>query len=127
MPVTACRGCGLWGKLIPFPLAATFGMVFMSMTAQMTSASDFTATPLSGQAPLEITFTGKGSGDMEGEMLLDFGDGDTDNSISTIRGFTRTHTYTVPGTYTAQLKSGAHAGREPATLMTVGSVEITVN
>lgn len=97
----------------------------MSMTAQTSSASDFKATPSCGNAPLEVTFTGQGSGDMEGEMLLDFGDGNTDGSISTIRGFTRTHIYTAPGTYVAQLISRAHGGTEPGTLTTVGRVEIT--
>ena len=96
------------------------------MTAHTNSNSNLTATPTSGTAPLMVTFTGTGSGMFEGVMLLDFGDGHTDSSISTIRGFTRTHTYTAAGSYKAELKSGAQGGQHPSKLTTVGSVTITV-
>jgi PKD repeat protein len=59
-------------------------------------------------------------------MLLDFGDGQSDTSISTIRGFTRTHTYSQPGCYKVELRSGAYAGQQAPTLTVVNSVEITV-
>jgi len=59
-------------------------------------------------------------------MRLDFGDGSLDDSISTIRGFERTHTYAAPGTYKAELKSGTCDGQRPSVFTTVGTVTITV-
>jgi PKD repeat protein len=108
-------------------VAATLVLITVSMTAHTNSTPNLTASPMSGEAPLTVTFTGRGSGQLEGVMLLDFGDGQSDNSISTIRGFTRTHTYSAPGSYTAELKSGAYGGQLPAVLTTVGAVSITVN
>jgi PKD repeat protein len=95
--------------------------------AARADSSSIAASPTSGRAPLEVTFTGKGSGVLEGVMLLDFGDGQTDRSISTIRTFTRLHTYAVPGTYTVELRSGEYGGQRPSILKTVGTVTITVN
>jgi PKD repeat protein len=91
------------------------------------SRANLSASPLSGPAPLVVTFRGHGSGHFEGVMSLDFGDGTTDRSISTIRGFERAHTYAAPGTYIAELKSGSSGGQQPAGLATVGRVTIVVN
>ena len=96
------------------------------MTATANLSASLTASPTSGKAPLVVTFTGTGSGIFEGVMLLDFGDGQTDNTISTIRTFTRTHTYAVAGTYKVELKSGAWGGQRPSTLTTVGTATIIV-
>jgi PKD repeat protein len=97
------------------------------MEADSSSKSSLMAAPTSGQAPLVVTFSGTGSGILEGVMLLDFGDGHTDDSISTIRTFTRTHTYTAAGSYTVELKSGAFGGQHPSSLTTVASLRITVH
>jgi PKD repeat protein len=99
----------------------------MATTAQMDSKSTLAASPTVGTAPLEVTFTGTGSGILEGVMLLDFGDGQTDDSISSVRDFTRGHTYAAAGSYTVELKSGAFGGQRPSILTTVGSVTITVH
>ena len=114
--------------------ASTTAIVFMvaaMVTGMATADADpkagFSASPLEGPAPLAVTFTGQGSGQFEGVMALDFGDGEIDRSISTIRGFTRTHTYARPGTYTAELKSGPYGGQQPTVLTTVRRVTITVN
>lgn len=96
------------------------------MTAQ-TAKTTLAASPTIGTAPLEVTFTGTGSGTLEGVMLLDFGDGQTDDSISTVRDFTRKHTYVAPGSYTVELKSGTFGGQRPSVLTKVGSVTITVH
>jgi PKD repeat protein len=108
-------------------VTAIICMVTAMTTANADSKERFSASPLSGTAPLVVTFTGQGSGHFEGVMALDFGDGETDRSISTIRGFTRTHTYAQPGTYTAELKNGPYGGQRPAVLTTVERVTITVN
>lgn len=102
------------------------GMASSSMSAQVSSNGSLEATPLAGEAPLSVTFNGRGSGELEGVMRLEFGDGEIDDSISTIRGFRRTHTYAAPGTYTAELKSGSFGGQRPSILKTVARVTITV-
>jgi hypothetical protein len=104
----------------------TLGIVSIGMTALASSNNILSASPMSGTAPLVVTFTGSGSGALEGVMLLDFGDGQTDDSISTIRDFTRTHTYIAAGSYTVQLKSGPFCGQQASTLVTVGSLTINV-
>src|SRR5260370_40155674 len=102
-------------------------MVSMTAIAQTDSKGYLTASPTVGTAPLEVTFTGTGSGMMEGVMLLDFGDGQTDDSISPIRDFTRKHTYAAAGTYTVELKGGAYGGRRPSILTVLGSGTMAVH
>jgi PKD repeat protein len=104
----------------------TLALATIIMTARAHSQSNLAASPTSGTAPLVVTFTGRGSGMFEGVMLLDFGDGQTDTSISTIRNFTRTHTYTAAGSYTVQLKSSAFGGQRPSLPTTVATLTITV-
>jgi len=106
--------------------ATTMGIVAITLAGNAGSHNSLSASPTFGTAPLEVTFSGTGSGDSEGIMLLDFGDGQTDDSISPIRTFTRTHTYAVAGSYTAELKSGAFGGQRATTLITVARVTITV-
>lgn len=96
------------------------------MAAGANPTASLAASPTSGKAPLVVTFTGSGSGMIEGVMLLVFGDGQTDDTISPIRTFTRTHTYAAPGTYQVELKSGAWGGQRPSTLTTVGTITISV-
>jgi PKD repeat protein len=58
------------------------------------------ATPLTGAAPLEVTFDATGSQDLDGEIVSyqwAFGDGATDT------GITATHTYASEGAHTATL------------------------
>jgi len=96
------------------------------MADSATSQSKLAATPASGAPPLVVEFTGAGSGTIEGVMVLDFGDGQMDDSISTVRAFKRTHTYAAAGTYTAVLMSGGFDGQRAAVLTVVGRVEIRV-
>src|SRR5262249_14454901 len=56
----------------------------------------------SGAVPLTVTFTGMGTA-VNGQLAaLDFGDGQTDTTIQP-GSFTRTHTYTSNGAFTARL------------------------
>src|SRR5829696_5634650 len=96
------------------------------MTESATSQGKLAATPTSGAPPLVVDFTGAGSGTAEGVMVLDFGDGQMDDTISTVRGFKRTHTYTAAGSYTAVLKSGPFDGQRRGALTVEGRVEIKV-
>ena len=86
------RGVPIGRHLLKLATTATttLGIVIMTMTAHTNSDSSLAASPTSGTAPLVVTFTGTGSGIIEGVMQLDFGDGQTDSSISPIRDFTRT-------------------------------------
>lgn len=103
-----------------------FCIVTISMVGPTASNSNFAASPTSGPAPLEVTFTGEGLGMIEAVMQLDFGDGQSDTSISPIRDFTRKHTYSAAGSYTAELKGGAWGGQRPTVLTTLATVTITV-
>ena len=96
------------------------------MADSATSQSKLAATPASGAPPLVVEFTGAGSGTIEGVMVLDFGDGQMDDTISTVRGFKRTHTYAEAGTYTAVLKSGAFDSQRFPSMTVMGRVEIKV-
>lgn len=88
-----------------------------------------TATPLTGEAPLNVAFSAAGSLDPEGAPLSyawDFGDGATGSGLDT------SHLYTQPGSFTARLtvtdaagaKAEASTGiqvKQPAILTLVSS------
>ncbi len=62
--------------------------------------ADFSATPISGVTPLEVSFNATASSDPDGDTLTydwDFGDGNTGS------GITVTNTYNGVGQYTAEL------------------------
>jgi hypothetical protein len=105
-------------------LSVFLAMGIVLMTESATSQGKLAATPTSGASPLAVDFTGTGSGTPEGVMVLDFGDGQIDDTISTVRGFRRTHVYAAAGNYTAVLLSGALGNQRAAPLTVVGSVEI---
>ena len=68
-----------------------------------------TATPVTGPAPLAVTFDGRGSTDPEGQALTHswvFGDGQNRT------GATIVHTYGAAGTYTATLRVVNPGGAE---------------
>jgi hypothetical protein len=109
------------------PATAIFVISLVIMTTRVNSDSNLAAVPISGAAPLEVTFTGTGVGILEGVMQLDFGDGQSDSTISPIRDFTRKHTYTAAGSYTAQLKGGPWGGPRPTVLATLATVTINVH
>jgi PKD repeat protein len=69
--------------------------------------ADFSGTPLSGDAPLQVSFTDLST--QAATWLWTFGDGAT----STVRN--PSHTYTVPGTYTVTLEVTNAAGSDSLT------------
>jgi PKD repeat protein len=78
-----------------------------------------TATPLSGTAPLTVTFDGSGSFDAFGVVTAwtwAFGDGTFGNGVTT------THVYSTPGTYTATLRVTDNGNLSNST-----SISIVVN
>jgi uncharacterized repeat protein (TIGR01451 family) len=71
-------------------------------TANRAPIAVASADPVTGPAPLDVNFDGRGSSDPDGDPLTyewDFGDGSP-----TASGATTTHRYTVVGTYTATLR-----------------------
>ncbi|MDM9632846.1 PKD domain-containing protein, partial [Robiginitalea aurantiaca] len=76
------------------------------------------ATPLSGDVPLNVSFTGSNSIDDSGitQYSWNFGDGNTSTDANP------SHTYTTPGTYTATLTVTDGDG-----LQDDASVQIVVN
>jgi PKD repeat protein len=64
-----------------------------------------TASPTSGQLPLEVDFDGSGSSDPDASDTLsyrwDFGDGSPAETTTTPK---TSHTYSTKGTYTASLR-----------------------
>ena len=74
------------------------------------------ASPLSGEAPLAVSFSAQAQGDAAPTFAWDFGDGAT----STLQN--PTHTYTEPGTWTAQVTASAAGGRTATDTVTVAAV-----
>lgn len=98
------------------------------------SGTSFSASLASGNAPLEVTFSGNsGTFDCNGYFELNYGDGQreqvTTNACREI--FTRTHTYETAGTYTARLYGPISDSCDASGLCTMGqsilgTVAITV-
>ncbi len=83
------------------------------------------ATPDSGQAPLNVTFSSAGSVDPDGDAVTyrwDFGDGGTSTAANP------THTYTTNGTHTARLTVTDVGGKAASVnvTVTVGNTRPTV-
>ena len=79
----------------------------------MSAASEslgFTAAPVLGTAPLAVRFT---VGGRPGRYKIDFGDGSSQASLDTILSQPWiSHSYAVPGTYTATLFATANGGAD---------------
>ena len=79
--------------------------------------ASFTATPTTGNAPLQVTFDAGTSTDSDGTQSYsyswDYGDGNTGV------GITSSHTYSTAGTYTAQLVVTDNRGATDTTIRTI--------
>jgi PKD repeat protein len=84
---------------------------FITVTQSLPPTPDFEATPLAGNAPLNVAFTDTSTG-LVTSRWWDFGDGTTvwSNESTDIE-----HTYPFPGTYTVSLTAGNAAGQETMT------------
>ncbi len=80
--------------------------------------ADFTATPRSGHAPLEVQFTDLSIGN-PAQWDWDFGDGGTSSEEDP------SHTYTSPGTYTVSLTVRDAASNQDTNVRT-GYITVTV-
>jgi PKD repeat protein len=104
--LTACGGGGGGGGEVP---------------PNQPPTASFTATPLSGQAPLTVSFDASGSSDPDGSIAgyaWTFGDG------ATGVGVTASRTYATAGTFTARLTviddNGANASSTRIVTVTAG-------
>ena len=68
-------------------------------------SANFSATPITGIAPLSVTFTNQSSGDYS-SLLWDFGDGTTSALLNPI------HSYTEKGSYTVSLVATGPGGTD---------------
>ncbi|MCF7889760.1 PKD domain-containing protein [Candidatus Bipolaricaulota bacterium] len=79
---------------------STSETISVSSEPNQPPSSSFTASPTSGEAPLEVSFDASGANDPDGSIdsyNWDFGDGTTGS------GVTVNHTYDSSGSYTVQL------------------------
>lgn len=84
--------------------------------------ASFTATPTSGEVPLDVDFDPSGSSDPDGNIVSynwDFGDGLTDDS-----GVAITHIYNEVGSYTAKLTV---TDKDGATDSDTETIEVTTS
>jgi murein DD-endopeptidase MepM/ murein hydrolase activator NlpD len=102
-----------WAEPGTYRLTVTASNAAGTVTATHTIAvapqvsASFTATPLSGQAPLQVKFKNTSKGDFD-EILWDFGDGTTGQAKNP------THTYDKPGVYTVALRVDGPGGGDTA-------------
>ncbi|MGI8615391.1 MAG: PKD domain-containing protein, partial [Actinomycetota bacterium] len=75
--------------------------------------ASFTASPMSGDAPLTVTFSNTSSGEPTPTYIWDFGDGQTSTATSP------THTYTSPNTYTVTLTAHNSSGPDSTATRTI--------
>jgi len=78
------------------------------ITVYQTVATDFSAVPLSGIAPLSVNFTNLSSGDYS-NLLWDFGDGSTSTLNNPL------HEFLLPGIYTVSLTASGPGGSDTET------------
>src|SRR5262245_3197207 len=94
---------GPGGDLFYVDLGGTIRRILYSAGNQPPVAS-VSATPISGPAPLTVSFNGTGSSDPEGSALTFAWDLDGDGAFDDGSSATASFTYTTPGSYTATLR-----------------------
>ncbi len=116
---------------VPKTLAGKTDYVWANYTvdsAAVPPVAAISASPMSGSAPLAVSFDGSASYDPDGSIVSyawDFGDGAT----ATTAAATTSHAYTSGGTFQARLtvtdNSGRTAASPPATITVIGPPETT--
>jgi PKD repeat protein len=82
---------------------------YIGVGAPPTTVAAFSATPTSGNAPLDVTFTDESTGALLSAWAWDFGDGGTSTEQNP------THQYTVAGNHTVSLTVTGFAGPDTET------------
>ncbi len=96
---------GLYSVTVSNSVSAT-NSAFAMLTVTAPPVAGFTASPVSGTAPLAVTFTDASTGSPLPNLSWDLGDSTTTNTAS---GASFTHTYAA-GTYTVMLTASNSAG-----------------
>jgi PKD repeat protein len=103
-------------KYLSVFLAFVFLVSMVSIASAAKPTVTFTGTPVSGEAPLKVTFTAKSTGGMPTSWCIYFGDGGTKlcKSIKSnqVVGY---FTYTKPGKYTVTVTAKNADGSAQAT------------
>jgi murein DD-endopeptidase MepM/ murein hydrolase activator NlpD len=126
-PVTHTAGLSdtlalAWSQSGPHTIAVTATNVAGTassthpFTVYTTASAAFSASPLTGTAPLQVTFVNTSSGDYT-TTTWDFGDGATSRSKNP------THTYETAGTYTVTLTISGPGGEDVETRAAFISVQ----
>ncbi|HSH03838.1 MAG TPA: choice-of-anchor B family protein [Anaerolineae bacterium] len=108
-PYDGQNGDGTWQLTITDQVVGDFGTLLewgveiCTPSTAIPPNPDFSATPLTGLAPLQVSFTDL-TANSPTSWLWNFGDGNTSTSQNP------THTYTTPGTYTVTLTANNGAG-----------------
>ena len=91
---------------------------YINVTQALAPDPDFEATPLSGDAPLDVMFTDTSTGIIT-TRFWDFGDGTSawENETSSV-----SHTYSFPGTYSVSLIAGNEGGE--ASITKIGYIQV---
>jgi PKD repeat protein len=108
-------------QLMLAAVAASCVLAVGTMTAAAESPG-FTATPVLGTAPLAVRFT---VGGQPGRYRIDFGDGSSQASLDTVLSQPWiTHSYAVPGTYTATLFATANGDAQAVATLAIAVTDL---
>lgn len=105
-------------------LALVTGCFNGNSTGNSPPRASFTATPISGEAPLSVSFNASNSYDSDGSIAIyewSFGDGES------AFGVTVSHTYTSPGSYLVQLVVTDQQGALDSAAKTITVLEPTLS
>ncbi len=104
-------GYSNYGSLGQYTLNASF-----STAGSQAPVAGITASMLRGTAPLTVVFSGTNSRDPDGKLIAyEWSFGDT----GTASGATTSHSYTMPGSYGAQLRVTDNSGLSDSTGVTI--------
>jgi PKD repeat protein len=102
----------------------TFEVIITGPTPNQAPTASFTASPATGQAPLQVSFNGSASSDPDGSIASyswNFGDGQSGS------GSSKNHTYAEPGTYEARLTVKDDKGAQASTAKEIVVIEPVVD
>ena len=102
--------------------AATSCVLAVGTMAAAAESLGFTAAPVLGTAPLAVRFT---VGGQPGRYRIDFGDGSSEASVDTVLSQPWiTHSYAVPGTYTATLFATTNGDPQAVATLAIAVTDI---
>ena len=121
MSATAYSGAGLSGSVVGSPYIIQFTVVDIAVNQPPSAIAS--ANPLSGEFPLDVSFTGSTSTDdvAIASYLWDFDDGNTSNSADL------SHTFLLAGVYNVTLTVTDDEGLTDVANLTINVIDPAVN